>query len=181
MDATECTSNENSINDSVQLNDSHVRTSTPVPNTESSNQNHCTTESQSSIPSSPSDIKEIKSPLSNSMDPSSDAIDSSCMDEVSKTNYFPHYKLQKVLTIYMCLQDQKNTTDGGKEKPHKQEKKERSAAKKLMKELASCKTMLEEMEVRKIEKTRILLEKSDFEKWNFIIFFRNFYAFYLNS
>lgn len=38
------------------------------------------------------------------------------------------------------------SNEGGKEKHHK-DKKERSAAKKLMKELSSCKTMLEEMEV----------------------------------
>lgn len=100
MNTTECTSNENSINDSMQLNDSHVRTSTPVPNTESSNLNHCTNESQSSIPSSPSDIKDIKSPLSNSMETSGDAIDSSCMDEVSSKTYFLyHHELGKMLTV----------------------------------------------------------------------------------
>lgn len=100
MNTTECTSNENSINDSMQINDSHVRTSTPVPNTESSNQNHCTNESQSSVPSSPSDIKDIKSPLSNSMETSGDAIDSSCMDEVSSKAYFLYHELlEKMLTI----------------------------------------------------------------------------------
>lgn len=38
------------------------------------------------------------------------------------------------------------SSDGGKDKHHK-DKKDRSAAKKLIKELSSCKTMLEEMEV----------------------------------
>lgn len=67
-DVIENESNDNSMNDSSQLNDPNVRTSTPVP--DSNDQNHYGKDDDGSPP---------KSPSANSHDASNEANNSSCV------------------------------------------------------------------------------------------------------
>ncbi|XP_031616444.1 bromodomain adjacent to zinc finger domain protein 2B isoform X2 [Contarinia nasturtii] len=131
MNSTENTVFDNSMNDSQAQDSSRVaspdRTSTPAPSIDSNDQNHCINELRP--PPTPSPGRE-KSPSweQQQINTNSNSADNDAIDSERNFN-----------------ESAVRSNDGSKH--HKQDKKERSAAKKLMKELASCKTMLEEMEL----------------------------------
>ncbi|XP_055319617.1 bromodomain adjacent to zinc finger domain protein 2B isoform X4 [Sitodiplosis mosellana] len=135
MNSTENAVFDNSMNDSQQAHDSSTqiaspdRTSTPAPSIESNDQNHCMNELRPPPTPSPGCEKSPSWEQQQQTNTNSNSADNDAIDSEKNFN-----------------ESAVRSNEGGKDKHHK-DKKDRSAAKKLIKELSSCKTMLEEMEL----------------------------------